>query len=110
MSYVAKHYTEIAGCKYTPGEVINTPIAPEKLERLLRLGAVKPLDCAITAPEPDAEETENDFSALDDMVLEDAEEAEEDAEDPVVDVMDGIIAPEPAEEPARKTTSRRKKA
>ena len=39
MSYVAVHHTEIAGCVFTPGEVISKPIDPEKL--LLQINCSK---------------------------------------------------------------------
>ena len=115
MSYVAVHHTEIAGCVFTPGEVISKPIDPEKLPRLLRLGAIKKLvdheaksdpgeekhEAENPSPFPEESEAQDSFS--------DAEE-DDDTDAPVVDVMDGIVAPEAAEEaPARKTTGRKGK-
>jgi len=117
MSYVAKHYTEIAGCKYTPGEVISKPIPAEKAERLLRLGAIEPLMKMVPAAEADEESSTSDEDGYDPEVVlvamdDDGGDDAEDAEAPVVDVMDGIVAPDPAEETASKpkTNTRRKKA
>lgn len=115
MSYVAKHYTEIAGCKFTPGEVISKPIDPEKLPRLLRLGAIKKVAGYEPEPDPDEEkrDTENPSSFPEESEAQDSSsdaEEDDDTDAPVVDVMDGIVAPEAAEKaPARKTTGKKVK-
>ena len=42
MKYVAKHYVKIAGRTYTPGEIFDGKLVPDKegLERLSSLGLV----------------------------------------------------------------------
>ena len=136
MSYTAKHYVNIGGRMYTPGEIIDVAIPESKLPRLLRLGAVAPRPVAIM-PEiitggkdaaggdegkrednvPDNAPADMDTTTEDDAEETEAEEYEE-TEAPEIDVMDGIVsaAEEPAEEPTeeappKKTTSKgRKKA
>ena len=138
MSYTAKHYVKIAGRKYTPGEIIDIPIPEEKLKRLLRLKAIVPIPSAALDPADDtagsdehggkedvrdnyASQLDNlgydpsgDSNELQDEEEPTEEEADEEAEAPEIDVMDGIVsaADEPAEEaPPKKTTSKgRKKA
>lgn len=46
MSYTAKHYVNIGGQMYTPGEIIDVAIPESKLPRLLKLGAVVPCPVA----------------------------------------------------------------
>lgn len=53
MSYTAKHYVKIAGCKYTPGEIIDIPIPEKKLKRLLQLKAIAPTSSADLDPADD---------------------------------------------------------
>lgn len=128
--YIAKCFTEIAGRKYTPGEIIDTPISEAKAERLLRLDAIAPAMKMVpcSAPDPDdavADEEKQQTGGLDNdatgdsIETEDSEEAEtEEFEEETleIDVADGIVpaAPAedtPAEEPVAKKTSRgRKKA
>lgn len=137
MSYTAKHYVKIAGRKYTPGEIIDIPIPEEKLKRLLRLKAIAPASSADLDPADETAGSDEDggkedvrdnyASQLDNLGYdtsgdpkeprdeeEPTEEADEEAEAPEIDVMDGIVsaAEEPAEEaPTKKTTSKgRKKA
>lgn len=134
MSYIAKHYVNIAGQMYTPGEIIDREIAESKLQRLIRLGAVTPCPGAIvtesatdnaTAADGDDEKQEvhvrGNAPADEGMTTEDeAEETEteeyEEADAPEIDVMDGIVSTPTAEEaaeeaPPKKTTNRgRKKA
>ena len=120
MSYVAIHHTEIAGCLYTPGEVISKPISAEKAERLIRLGAIEPLMKMVPASEDQEDGNPLNAASENDADDEENDEAEElselendeDIETPVVDVMDGIVAPEPVAETAAKpkTSSRRKRA
>ena len=115
MSYVAVHHTEIAGCVFTPGEVISKPIDPEKLLRLLRLGAIKKVAGYEPEPEADVEkrEAENPSPFPEESEAQDSfsdAEEDDDTDAPIVDVMDGIVAPEAAEEaPVRKTTGRKGK-
>lgn len=110
------------GRKYIPGEIIRDTIAPEKLERLLKIGAVQ----EITAPD------ESIFQGKDILPMEDpvtagvtdevqdipeGQESEElvndETEAPEIDVMAGIVQEE-AEKPKassrpRKSTGRGKK-
>lgn len=129
MSYLAKHYVNIAGQMYTPGEIIDREIAQSKLQRLIRLGAVAPCPGAAVnakkennapdndpADKPATEETNAEDSA-EETEAEEREEAEaeadeyEEADAPEIDVMDGIVAAAETEEPApKKTTKGRKKA
>ena len=133
MSYTAKHYVNIGGQMYTPGEIIDVAIPESKLPRLLRLGAVVPCSVAIMpeittggegAADGDNEKPEvnhpGDAPADEDAATEDdaegteAEEYEE-AEAPEIDVMDGIVSTPAAEEneqaeQPRKTSKGRKKA
>lgn len=135
MSYAAKHYVKIFGRKYTPGEMIDIPIPEEKLKRLLRLKAIEHV--SVTAANPTYDNTSGeDGNGVKDVrsnyagqlenlgydpsgapVSEDGEpteEADEEAEAPEIDVMDGIVsaAGEPTEEahPKKTTSKGRKKA
>ena len=131
MSYTAKHYVNIGGQMYTPGEIIDVAIPESKLPRLLRLGAVVPCSVAImpeiTTGGEDAADGDNEKpevnlpddapaneDAEDDTEETKAEEYEE-AEAPEIDVMDGIVSTPAAEEneqaeQPRKTSKGRKKA
>lgn len=122
MSYVAIHHTEIAGCFYTPGEVISKPISAEKAEWLLSAGAIKPLmkmvpvsgvqEDSVEAEPANEQMQDNDAYNEESGEVVDSSELEDDEEidAPVVDVMDGIVAPEAAvEAPARKAASRKGK-
>ena len=133
MSYTAKHYVNIGGQMYTPGEIIDVAIPESKLPRPPRLGAVVPCPAVIIPkiapggegaaggdnekPEvnpPDDAPANEDTDAEDDAEETEAEEYEE-AEAPEIDVMDGIVSTpaagksEQAEQP-RKTSKGRKKA
>ena len=129
MSYTAKHYVKISGCRFTPGEMIDIPIPEDKLKRLLRLKAVERVPGIVADPaDGNAGGDEGDASQLDNTGYDpsdnpeetpdeeepDEEETIEETEAPEIDVMDGIVsaAEEPAEEaPPKKTTSKgRKKA
>lgn len=104
MFYVAKHYTRIAGRKYTPGEIIDGPIPAEKRARLLKIGAIE----GMGGPESEAETESMDMPESDAMaesadmpeseaMAESADmpegEAEAEAEDaPEIDAMDGIVS------------------
>lgn len=131
MSYTAKHYVKIAGRKYTPGEIVDIPIPEEKLKRLLRLKAIAPTSSADLDPADDTagddedggkEDVRNNYASQLDSLgydpsgdpkeTQDEEEptveADEEAEAPEIDVMDGIVSA--AEEPApKKTTSKGRK-
>ena len=90
MIYVAKHYTKIAGRKYTPGEIIDRPIPDDKRERLLRLKAIESVG---------AQETEAEIVTMNTPEAEsvDAPENTPEAETidaPEIDAMDGIVSAE----------------
>lgn len=105
MEYAAKHYVKITGQKFMPGEIIDIAIPEDKLPRLLKLGAIIPLNPPIPhlSPAeddatPNGTEDGDDDAAMDDN----AEDAtDEDVQAPEIDVMDGIVAK--AEVPAKKT-------
>lgn len=129
MSYLAKHYVNIAGRMYTPGEIVDREIAQSKLQRLIRLGAVTPCPgAAVNAKEennvpdnnpadkPATVETNAEDSA-EETEGEEREEAEVEADEyeetdaPEIDVMDGIVSAAETDEPApKKTTKGRKRA
>jgi hypothetical protein len=60
MSYTAKHYVNVSGRKYTPGEIIDIPIPEEKLKRLLRLKAIAPASSADLDPADDTAGSDED--------------------------------------------------
>lgn len=109
MVFVAKHYVSGKNKMYTPGEIIRETL--HDANRLIRLGAIEPLDeQPVFMPEPEennantAEQTAEDTDmdgAADDPETEEA--AEDTAEAPVMDAMDSIVD---AGEP-QKTTRRR---
>lgn len=78
--FQAKHYVTIGGREYAPGQVIAAGLDAAKKAWLLSKGAIEAIDEAPEMPD------------MPDVPVEDAEE-ETDA--PTIDVMDGIIAPEP---------------
>lgn len=119
MAYIAKHHVTLAGCRYTPGELITEPIPAKTLERFLRLGAVvrEPIMYASKMPEDDFSDCnatddnsdgvqENAPADSEDEVPEEAEMPEEAA--PEIDVADGIVAVD--DETAPKRAKGRKKA
>lgn len=123
MEYAAKHYVKITGQKFMPGEIIDIPIPEDKLPRLLKIGAVIPLapTAPITAVTDDGKENapSGHDNRLEDMSsdsfdeskespdeAESSVETDEDAEVPEIDVMDGIVA-EDAENAPAKTTAKK---
>lgn len=118
MEYAAKHYVKITGQKFMPGEIIDIPIPEDKLPRLLKIGAVIPLapTAPITAVTDDGKENApsghddrlEDMSndSFDESKAESSVETDEDAEVPEIDVMDGIVA-EDAENAPAKTTAKK---
>ena len=105
MSYVAMHFVKINGRMYTEGEIISEAMEESKKQRLLEHGAIREI-----APAPEAAESRPlpeepvkrpaKKAAKPAAPVEDAE-ADEDAEVPEIDVMDGIVG-------ARKRNARRK--
>lgn len=116
MSYTARHFVMICGCMYTPGEIIDKEIPEEKLERLLRIGAIASI--TFDVPGRDMNKKDNDgCQQPKDDVPDEADDV--DGEEAVaIDVMDGIVAADGDEEkegavtePHKKTTGKgRKKA
>lgn len=118
MEYAAKHYVKITGQKFMPGEIIDIPIPEDKLPRLLKIGAVIPLapTAPITAVTDDGKENApNDYDdrledmsndSFDEPKAESSVETDDDAEVPEIDVMDGIVA-EDAENAPAKTTAKK---
>ncbi len=104
MIYVAKHYTKIAGRKYTPGEIIDRPIPDDKRERLLRLRAIEGMDVSgendagdFTKSDETKGGAKGEHKAQEADVAEAAGEidAEDEAEEaPEIDAMDGIVSAE----------------
>ena len=107
MSYTAKHYVNIAGHTYTPGEIIDA-IPDGKENRLLKIGAV--IDNGNNTPilppddgdEPDADASEMNPGS--EEAPETEEEFAEEAEVEEIDAMGDIMpaAEETAEEPEKK--------
>ena len=130
MKYAAKHYVKINKVMYTPGEILNEDLGAEKLERLLRLGAVAALHNAGegfttgnsgdgnsergegrgSLPErAEDEPCDAEHSCEADMRSRDENEDDaEEAEIEEIDAMEGIVPAKPEKKPARK--SGRKKA
>lgn len=120
MRYAAKHFVKIAGCMYTPGEIVDNPIPEDKLQRLLRLGAVEQLDTSgaefsAWQDVSTSEETDAHDESPNDPAPEEAPDAEEDeAEAPEIDAMVGVVTAESQKPPAKtvrpkKTSGGRKK-
>lgn len=104
------------GSTYVPGEIISEDTPKEKLDWLIRAGAIREAapdpetpvkaepakDDGLTAQAPDPEPNGQDAEGPED-------EIDEEAEAPEIDVMDGVVAAEqeepkkPAEAAARKT-------
>ena len=92
--YIAKHNVELAGRMYAPGDTIHT-IPADKVERLLRIGAVKRVVRATVMVETDgnAEDTPAATAPADEIPVEEAPADEIDADDPPmeIDVSEGIV-------------------
>ena len=104
------------GSTYVPGEIISEDTPKEKLDWLIRAGAIREAahdpetpveaelakDDGLAAQAPDPEPNGQDAEGPED-------EIDEEAEAPEIDVMDGVVAAEqeepkkPAEAAARKT-------
>lgn len=112
MEYAAKHYVKITGQKFMPGEIIDVAIPEDKLPRLLKLGAIVPLDTPMphtASTEDDATPNDAEDASEDAAMDDDAEDAvDEEAEAPEIDVMDGIVAKDEA--PAKATTKKTAKS
>lgn len=107
MSYTAKHYVNIAGHTYTPGEIIDA-IPDGKENRLLKIGAVIDNgDNTPILPPDDGDEPDADASEMNpgsEEAPETEEEFAEEAEVEEIDAMGDIMpaAEEAAEEPEKK--------
>ena len=107
--YIATTYI---GSAYTPGEVLPDDFPAEKLEWLIRAGAVRE-----AAPAPAIAEPLRDIASEDDAHEEwpdasEEDEFDEDAEAPEFDVMAGIVkdTPTPEEKAAPKPRATGRKA
>lgn len=114
MAYIAKSYITFSGQLFTPGEVIDKPIEKDKLDRLLRLHAIKP----IADYKPDKEEANKEASGTREAAKaqdqterakesEGAEEIDEDTAPPEIDVTEGILPAIETEKPRRKSGRRK---
>ena len=107
MSYTAKHYVNIAGHTYMPGEIIDA-IPDGKENRLLKIGAVIDNgDNTPMLPPDDGDEPDADASEMNpgsEEAPETEEEFAEEAEAEEIDAMGDIMpaAEETAEEPEKK--------
>lgn len=90
MSYQAIHYVKIDGHVYAPGEIVKEHISSEKLDRLLRLGALATTNAPSLVPvgNEDPENPEEDSKP--------DENDEDNGSAPEIDVSDGIV---PQKEP-----------
>lgn len=124
--YIARHYVNVNGKMFTPGEVITEKITEEKERFLMGHDAISKMETAPIqherGPAPDGEkesakqeDDKQDYSTPVASALPEPEEAddtddtedEEDAEAPEIDVTDGIVTePEPEEAPAASTSKR----
>ena len=110
MRYAAIHYVKVNGRLYTPGEVIDGDIPPEKAERLIAIGALKIISAPSSIPAnvnpPDNDPPENDAPEDDEDEGEDDDNAELEPA-PEIDVSDGIVEqPSAPEEKATKPTKK----
>lgn len=121
--YVAKHYTNIAGRMYTPGEIITEPIPDDELPRLLRIKAIAPIFDPVAAGhvEDDSDDdSDNDENTQQEELQDEAtpdstqdqkesvvddDECDETAEAPEINILDGIVPP--AEEPPVKEADKK---
>ena len=119
--YMANHYVRVNGTVYVKGECITEDLPAEKEAWLLRAGAIRVMEdhrqelpAQEPAPEPeDIPEPEEEAEDVEEACADpEAEEADEDVEAPEIDVMAGIVTPEPQHEqkqkPVRKAAERRK--
>lgn len=95
--YIATTYI---GSAYTPGEVLPDDLPAEKLEWLIRAGAVRE-----AAPTPSAAEPAADYAETpaDDLPEAEAEEEIFEEEAPEIDAMAGVVkdAGKPERKPSR---------
>lgn len=114
--YIANHYVRINGRVFVKGERIPEDLPAEKIEWLLEKGAVHE---AASLPSAEAQAGTPDTVPAETAAAEEqevkpqtaqepAEEADEDAEAPEIDVMAGIV--QGAEDEAPKKTTRTKTA
>lgn len=101
MSYTAKHFVRIAGRMYTPGEIIDNHIPDDKLQRLLRLGAVatcatadEAVDATLTEPRDVLKDDAGENREIPDGGGTGEDDSDEDAEVPEIDAMDGVVPAE----------------
>lgn len=117
--YIARHYVNVNGKMFTPGEVITEKITEEKERFLMGHDAISKVEDAAApqesehAPNPEqaSGEPDNDGAPAlpeDNDAADEETEGEEEA--PEIDVTDGIVTePEPEEAPAASTSKRSSK-
>ena len=106
--YIAIHYVRVNGKMFTPGEIITEKIAPEKAERMSRLGAVRAADTACDREESAdrvTDEQNKNCEEATEAALDETDADDEDAPTPEIDVTAGIV---PAETPREKARGRKK--
>lgn len=105
MTYIARHYVEIAGEMYSPGDFIVNEIPADQLARYLRVGAVTPNpvydmgtanEDAIATDNGTGESGKTDNSSTDNGYDADDTDIEDPADAPVIDVADGIVTQDEA--------------
>ena len=118
--YKAKHYVRVNGKTYTRGETLPDGLPAEKIAWYMKKGAIEEVAPGYvaegTAPEPEEEPEPEQSEEAKTLEEEPAEEADENAEAPEIDVMAGIVGDEQEEThkktaretTAKKTTERRK--
>lgn len=124
--YIARHYVNVNGKMFTPGEVITEKITEEQERFLMGHDAISKMETAPIQHErgpvhdgkkesAKQEDDKQDYAAPVASALPEPEEAddtddtedEEDAEAPEIDVTDGIVTePEPEEAHAASTSKR----
>lgn len=94
--YIAKHYVKDERGLFGPGEIIPEDLEEDKLERLLKLGAIRKAE-----PPKVIRQTAPELAPADEL-----EPTEGDIPEIEIDAMAGIVQDEEAKKPAK---TRRKK-
>lgn len=98
--YAAKHYVRADGKLYTAGEILPEDLPQEKIDWLLRKGAIELISGTESAEEIPEGEIEPATESAEEIP---ESEIDEDAEPEEIDAAEGIItapAPKTAEKPA----------
>ena len=97
MKLIAKWYVKISGRNYTPGEVIDNPVMNGNIQRLLDMGAVKPMtSCPLPEEISDSGDDEGINVTAD---TDKGESEEEEADAPGADTDKGESEEEEADAP-----------